>query len=470
MKTVESGAISLKSLIIRAGLGDVRAFESIVQRFYRIAFGYAHSLVGDYHFAEDAVQEAFIEAYRSLGKLRHPEAFYSWFRLIVFKQCDRIKRKRRRPDKPYNDELYLSSPYETQEKKSEKQEQLAKLQSLLAGLTDKQRQVTSLYFMDGFSQIEIARFLDLKPSTVRKRLFDSKKKLFKELHMNTENEAELLIRHLFSNRISDKLLQRLLANPSKLQMKGETRNLTVLFADAIKVTARMRGMSPEEGVEYLNESFTVLADAIIRHDGFLDKFIGDAIMALWGTPVNAENHATNACLAALEMQSALIEANQEWEKKGWPKFQIRIGVNSGDAIIGNFGPPDHLLYTPMGDTINVGARFEGLCKEYGVGVLIGENTRNMAGDSIVVRELDEFTPRYAEKSLTIYELVGDASKGVKEETEQMLSAYNQGLSFYREGNCDQARRFFLRSLELSAGCDKPSIIYLDKCLEDMDHC
>lgn len=460
METVEE---DLHAAIVRAGLGDIRAFELLVRRYYKLAFGYAISTLKDYHLAEDAVQECFAEVYRTLRNLRHPSAFPSWLRLVARKQCDRLTRKKRHGEVPYEDRI--SSRFESPEIQVERREREAEIQALIRTLPQKQRIVIELHYMDGLSQGDISQFLEIKPSTVRKRLFDARSRLKKEMAMATEKQTDSAIRSLFSNRIAPDLLKKLLSDPSILELNGEQRELTVLFADAIGITDTQSRMRLPDFFSYMNRHFTILFDIIVSNQGFLDKIIGDEFMALWGTPANPKEHATLACYTALQMQDKLKSLEEEQVTGDDPPFRISIGINSGPALIGNFGPPQFLQYTPLGDTINFGARLEGLAREYGVEIAIGEDTYKMAQENIVARKLDEIDVRQMGKSIGIYELVARAGGDLPENLLQKLSAFEKGYEEFAAGNTDTARKHFLAALEASEGTDVPSLIYLQRCFD-----
>ena len=458
MEAVEE---NLRTIISRAGAGDIRAFESLVRRYYKLVFGYAISILQDYHLAEDAVQECFAEAYRSLRHLRIPEAFPSWLRLVARKQCDRLTRRKRYNEVPYEDRS--ESRYESPAGRVERREREAEIQALVQKLPQKQRLVTELYYMNGLSQSDISQFLEINPSTVRKRLFDARRRLRKEMAMTTEQQADSAIRGLFSNRIAPDLLEKLLSDPSRLELNGEERNLTVLFADAIGITDIQNRMGLRGFFDYMNKYFTILFNIIVSNQGFLDKIIGDEFMALWGTPANPKDHATLACRTAIEMQNKL-KSIAEKETEQTP-FRISIGINTGKALIGNFGPPELLQYTPLGDTINFGARLEGIAREYGVEIAIGEETYESAKESIIARKLDEIELPRMGKKVCVYELVAQKSDGVGESVRRKLEAFDKGYGEFVSGNTDVARKHFLSALEASEGTDVPSLIYLQRCFD-----
>jgi adenylate cyclase len=179
----------------------------------------------------------------------------------------------------------------------------------------------------------------------------------------------------FSKYVSGDVLQEILKNPSKIALGGEEREITVLFSDIRGFTALSEKTTPKELVRILNKYFTAMTNEILKNHGVLDKYIGDAIMAFWGAPLPDENQADNAFLAARGMAERLKEVNRELEEKGDPTIAIGIGIYTGPAVVGNMGSEERFDYTAMGDTVNVASRLEGLNKEHGTTLIIGESTK-----------------------------------------------------------------------------------------------
>ena len=462
METVEK---NLHTSIIRAGMGDIRAFEAIVRRYHKLAFGYALSLLKDYHLAEDAVQESFAEVFKSLRNLKTPAAFPSWLRLIVFKQCDRLTRRKRHSEIPYED--HVEGSFEGPDIHVVRKEQEEAIRALIQRLPQKQRLVTELFYMDGLTQSDISQFLEIKPSTVRKRLFDSRKRLKKEMTMGNEQQTESAVRALFSNRLAPELLEKLLSDPSIVELDGENRNLTVLFADAVGITDKQNEMGLREFFSYMNEHFAILFDIIVSNQGFLDKIVGDEFMAIWGTPANPKDHATHACYAAIDMQEKLRSLRESNIGRPGGDFRISIGINSGDAIIGNFGPPNYRQYTPLGDTINFGSRLERVARTYGVEIAMGEETYRNAKENVIARKLDDIEVRNQEQKVGIYELLERKSTSVSDNLQRKLAAFGEGYTEFESKDFAAARKSFLAALEISGGSDMPSLLYLRRCAGEL---
>ena len=200
----------------------------------------------------------------------------------------------------------------------------------------------------------------------------------------TEGRQRRQIKQMFSHYMSDLLIQDLLKHPDKLRLGGERQVLTVFFSDLAGFTSLSEELVPEEVVTLLNLYLTAMTDVILSRGGIIDKYEGDAIMAFWGAPIPQDDHAIRACLAALDNQSRLLELNQEFKRRGLPPVQARIGINTGEMIIGNMGSNQRFDFTVIGDNVNVGSRLEGAGKEYGVSIIISEETYRQTRNRVEV--------------------------------------------------------------------------------------
>lgn len=277
----------------------------------------------------------------------------------------------------------------------------------------------------------------------------------------TEGRQRRQIKQMFSRYMSDLLIQDLLKNPDKLRLGGEKRVLTVFFSDLAGFTSLSEKLSPEEVVALLNRYLTAMTDIILRSGGLIDKYEGDAIMAFWGAPVPQEDHAIRACLAALDNQSRLGELRQEFLQAGLPPIHARIGINTGEMIIGNMGSSQRFDFTVIGDSVNLASRLEGAGKEYGIRILISENTYSHAADRIEVRELDLLRVKGKDKPVRIYELL--ARRGQLPETLQKgRELFLGGLNLYRKQKWEEAKSHFQGVLDLLPD-DGPSKTFVRRC-------
>ncbi|MCK7582670.1 MAG: adenylate/guanylate cyclase domain-containing protein [Chromatiales bacterium] len=188
-------------------------------------------------------------------------------------------------------------------------------------------------------------------------------------------------------------------------MEGRSAELTVLFADIRSFTALSEGLSPQELARLMNEYFSAMTAVIRENRGTLDKYVGDAIMAFWGAPVDDALHARHAVAAGLQMQRRLTQINVQFETRGWPKLAIGVGINTGVMTVGDMGSRERKAYTVLGDAVNLGSRFEGLTAHYGVGIIIGEATQRLLRD-MVCREIDRVRVKGRAASVAIFEPVG----------------------------------------------------------------
>jgi RNA polymerase sigma factor (sigma-70 family) len=350
-----------------------------------MALGYAYAKLSDFHLAEDACQEAFTDAFLKLGSLRDPYAFPGWLRTVVRKHADRVRRKRGAATLPYLPELDDSLPsqgYGRPEEILERAQETERARAMIATLPAGQREAATLCYVDGCNVPEIARFLDIGTGTVRKRLHDARKTLTKAYGKEKVMVMEKELGRLLESHLPPLLVQRALEQPSVLKLKGERRVLSILMVDAIGIAE------------------------VLEYDGFMDKVIGDEIMAFWGSAIQAQNHAELACRAALAIQKRLTELDQEWKAAGRPGIRASVGINTGEVIIGSFGPPDIPSYTPMGHSVNLAARTEIESRRFGAEVAITEFTREHLGAAFVTKEVGELKTRLREEPVKIYSLLG----------------------------------------------------------------
>lgn len=221
-----------------------------------------------------------------------------------------------------------------------------------------------------------------------------------------EQAEQRTMRGVMARYLSPSVSQWVLKEPDRLNLGGETREMTVLFCDLRGFTTLAHAMDPQALVSLLNEFMTAMTQVIFRHDGVLDKYIGDAIMAFWNAPMKQPDHARRACAAALDMIDKLRELHADWERRGVPKLELGIGINTGPMVVGNMGSRERLAYTVLGDTVNVASRLEGLSKDYGIRVVVGEATRVAAGGMFDYRFLDVVKVKGRDESLAVHELVG----------------------------------------------------------------
>jgi class 3 adenylate cyclase/CHASE2 domain-containing sensor protein len=281
-----------------------------------------------------------------------------------------------------------------------------------------------------------------------------------------EGREKRLIRGAFSKYVPPGVVDDLVADPSRLKLGGEKRELTILFSDLAGFTSMSEALSPEQLISILNVYLDEMSDLVLDERGTLDKYIGDAIMALWGAPAPVPDHARRACRAAVRMQRRLDALNAQWRQQdsGWPALRMRIGINTGTPVVGNIGGQRRFDYTALGDAVNLAARLEPACKTYGVGTMISEPTRAAAGSAIVVRELDMLAVYGKVEPVRVYELVALDEETLDEVLSEVLQHYESGLAAFRRRDFELAARYFDAALELNAE-DGPSRLYRTRCEE-----
>ena len=262
-----------------------------------------------------------------------------------------------------------------------------------------------------------------------------------------ESRAKRQITSLFGQYVPGEIVDEMSRNPSSVSMAGESREMTVLFSDVRGFTTISEGLEPKQLALLMNEFLTPLSRIVYKHRGTIDKYMGDCIMAFWGAPLPDGMHARNAILAAIEMQSTLHALQTGFAERGWPPIKIGVGINTGRVSVGNMGSEVRVAYTVMGDEVNLASRLEGLTKQYGAGIIVGENTRNAAGD-FVYRELDHVRVKGKDKPVAIFEPIGLVA-GVDQATRDELKLFHEMRRLYRRQNWDQAELQLMNLQRLS---------------------
>ena len=252
-----------------------------------------------------------------------------------------------------------------------------------------------------------------------------------------ESRTKRQLTGLFGQYVPPELVEQMSLDPENYSMAGRKAELTVLFSDVRGFTTISEGLEPDQLATLMNEYLGAMTIVVRKHRGTLDKYIGDAIMAFWGAPVDDPHHARNATLTGLEMHVALKELNKSLVSRGWPDMKIGVGINSGPMTVGDMGSKVRQSYTVMGDAVNLGSRLESITKQYGVGFIAGESSRDLVKDEFVFRELDRVRVKGKEDPVSIYEPIGAVGE-VAPEIMKELKLWSQALAAYRSQNWDQA--------------------------------
>jgi adenylate cyclase len=247
------------------------------------------------------------------------------------------------------------------------------------------------------------------------------------------------------------------------RLEGENRELTVFFSDIRNFTAfseRYRS-DPQTLVTILNTYLTRVSQVLLKHGGCLDKYIGDAVVCLFGAPTPQAEHALFACRAALDVQAEVTLLRQEFHARGWPDVYTRIGVNSDLMFVGNIGSEQLFDYTAIGDGMNLAARLEGANKTYGSLILIGPRTHELVAEHVEVRELDRVRVAGKSEAVPLYELLA-LRGGLTDAQRKLLPLYAQALGLYREQQFAKALELLAQALEVQAE-DGPSLALARRC-------
>ena len=275
------------------------------------------------------------------------------------------------------------------------------------------------------------------------------------------------VRETFGKYIDPRVVEGLIERPNLTAAEGQRRVMTVLFCDLKGFTSLSEGMTPQGLVKVMNRYLSIMSEPIRSHRGIIDKYIGDGIMAYWGPPfVDEADHARFACLAALEMVDRIATLRREIPELlgvlGTPMetCDIRVGVATGEALVGSIGSDVMMSYTVMGDVVNLASRLEGANKVYGSRNLVSERTVAATGATIEVREIDRIIVAGHTRSEVVFELLGMKGKVLPQQL-ALRDSYLEGLAAYRERRWDDALAKFSASLEAMPG-DGPSIAMLQR--------
>jgi class 3 adenylate cyclase len=271
------------------------------------------------------------------------------------------------------------------------------------------------------------------------------------------------LQRAFSTYLSGEVVQDIMTDPSRLQLGGSKRQMTAVFTDIQDFSSIAERLDPEDLVRLLNIYLTGLSDIILEHGGTIDKYVGDAIIAFFGAPLEIPDHAMRACATAILMKRKEQEINREFRKSGLSAAPLltRIGVNTGSMVVGNMGSQRKMNYTIMGNAVNISSRLEGLNKQYGTWILASENTIRETGGNFLARRLDRVRPVGIHSPLQIYELI-EFSTAAAEEQRKTVELFHEALALFEGRDWAAAEAGFRRVLDLSPH-DGPSKLFLERC-------
>ena len=272
-------------------------------------------------------------------------------------------------------------------------------------------------------------------------------------NMVGELKVKAQIREMFGKYVDPRIVAGLIERPELTDAQGSRREMTILFCDMKGFTSFSEGMTPVGLVNVLNRYLTVISEPVRKNNGIIDKYIGDAVMAFWGPPfAPADDQARLACLAAAEQLAALSAFQAELPdlmglRRGLPQLTIRVGIATGEVVVGNIGSEQTRSYTVIGDTVNFASRLESASKAYGTRILISEATQRLAADAIETREIDTVLVVGKSEPQRIFELLGQKGH-VPPERLQLRDAFEAALAAYREHAWDDAEAGLQECLEL----------------------
>lgn len=262
------------------------------------------------------------------------------------------------------------------------------------------------------------------------------------------------LKKAFGSYVSPELVNEIVKNPGRLQLGGEKRTISILFSDIRGFTTLSEGLAPEDLVKLLNNYLSPMTRIVLEERGTLDKFIGDAIMAIFNAPLDLPGHPTSACRAAVRMVKRLRELNDDFSRRGLPRIDIGIGIHTGEAVVGNMGADTRFDYTAIGDSVNLASRLEGLNKFYGTRILVSETTREQTADSgLLFREVDLVLVKGKVKPVAVFELLIEENINIRQ--------FERGLMLFRSLNFESAALEF-KTLAEEDG-DHVAQIYLERC-------
>ena len=281
-----------------------------------------------------------------------------------------------------------------------------------------------------------------------------------------EQREKAKIRGMFGQYVPKKVVGELINNPDMLRLGGEKRRMSVLFTDVAGFTTISENLTPEELVHLLNEYLTAMTREILAQEGIIDKYEGDLIMAEFGAPIFYPDHAVRCCRAAVRMQRKLSEMRDKWASEGRPILYSRVGINTGDMIVGNMGSEEVFDYTVMGDAVNFSSRLESVNKIYGTTILCGAETYKDLNNEFYTRFIDRVRVVGKKNVVEIYEVIDEVDRPLSEQKREVLHLFRQGRELYDALEFQQAFALFKQAMAIDRN-DGPSATFLRRSLEYM---
>ena len=258
------------------------------------------------------------------------------------------------------------------------------------------------------------------------------------------------------------LVKKLIESNKIATVGGETKELSLLFTDIRDFTQLSEKIKPQELMQYLSRYFQTITKVIVDNNGTVDKYIGDGSMAFWGAPIDDPNHAYNACQAALQIQRVLAQLNKEWQLQNKPTLKTRIGINTGNTVVGNVGSDDRLNYTALGDAVNVASRLERLNKQYETFILVGALTHAKVKDKFAFRLVDKVATKGKTQGTYVYELMEELKSSPISDLQQYNQEFGIAFAYYEKGDWQNALGLF-ETLAKKYPDDKLIKLFIRRC-------
>jgi adenylate cyclase len=272
----------------------------------------------------------------------------------------------------------------------------------------------------------------------------------------TEGRQKRFIKSAFKQYLSPSVIEQLIQHPERLKLGGERKILSIFFSDLEGFTSISEGLAPEELTALLNDYLSAMTNIVQEEGGTVDKYEGDAIIAFWNAPLEVPEHAIRAVRAALRCQTHLSALRTGFKKRIGQDMFMRIGINTGPAVVGNLGSHTRFDYTMLGDAVNLAARLEGVNKEFGTYTMISQSTRDLLQDEFAVRELARVAVVGRKEPVTVYEPMFVAEYETRKD---LLNTFAKGLELFYKGDFRRA----LETFSTIQNLDPAAFAYADKC-------
>jgi RNA polymerase sigma factor (sigma-70 family) len=446
--------LSDPELVRRTLQGDTAAFGTLVERYKQVVYGVCVSLLGDFALAQDLAQDAFLKAFQHVHRLAMPERFGNWLCIIARNECLLYLRQvhateasgRAFYDRVCSDQAHLV-PVEQQQELQHQQDYherlgVAALQALQT-LSEKNRQVLTLYYLSGYSLKELGTLLGISPATAKMRLHRARQHLRKEAITMVENA-------LTQQQLGPDFITRL-----------QVADMTILFTDMVGTTRLLGHLPPEEALDLLYTYMNTIAQTLVDHGATLQSVEGDAIIAFWGAPTPRPDHAVQGCLAALAIQTGVAALRARQQHEGKPTLHVKCGLHSGRLFVSTLGFRGPQAYTVVGHVANIASRLESVNARLGTSILIGDATYQQAQEAIEARAVGQFKLPLSPDPIMAYEVL--ARKGDLEPRKAQVNArYLEGFAHYQARRWEQALPRFRDALQLDPS-DGLSKYYQERC-------